>query len=302
MKYPLYLTKGDKIAIVSPAGKINNQIVKRGAELLRENGFLVETGKHAFDIDGVFAGCDEARAVDMQKVLDDKKVKAIFCSRGGYGSLRTHMRLNWSTFFKKPKWLVGFSDITVFHAYLAKHKIASLHAVMPAFFEQDGIRTKSFIRTIDLLKGDLPQYSVGSHVLNRPGKSKGVLVGGNLSVLLSLRGTPLDFSPRGKILFIEDTSEYYYHLDRMITNLKLGRILEQLSGLIVGSFTDMKDGETLFGKSAYEIISEAVADYRYPVMFGFPAGHRLPNLPLVMGGRIILNVNADEAAVSFLSL
>jgi muramoyltetrapeptide carboxypeptidase len=300
MNYPPYLTKGDKIAIVSPAGKIDSQIVERGAELLRGQGFVVETGKHAFDVEGVFAGSDESRAYDMQKVLNDKKIRAIFCSRGGYGSLRTHMRLNWSAFFKKPKWLVGFSDITVFHAYLTKHKIASLHAVMPAFFEQGGVPTESLIRTLDLLRGDIPEYSVSPHILNCAGKGDGVLVGGNLSVLMSLRSTPLDFSPRGKILFIEDTSEYNYHLDRMITNFKAGRVLEQLSGLIVGNFTDMKEGETPFGKSAYEIIHEAVAEYGYPVMFGFPAGHKLPNLPLVMGGHIILNVVADEAAVSFL--
>jgi muramoyltetrapeptide carboxypeptidase len=299
MNYPPYLTKGDKIAIVSPAGKIDSQIVERGAELLRGQGFVVETGKHAFDVEGVFAGSDESRAYDMQKALNDKKIRAIFCSRGGYGSLRTHMRLNWSAFFKKPKWLVGFSDITVFHAYLTKHKIASLHAVMPAFFEQGGVPTESLIRTLDLLRGDIPEYSVSPHVLNCAGKGDGVLVGGNLSVLMSLRSTPLDFSPRGKILFIEDTSEYNYHLDRMITNFKAGRVLEQLSGLIVGNFTDMKEGETPFGKSAYEIIHEAVAEYGYPVMFGFPAGHKLPNLPLVMGGRIILNVVANEVAVSF---
>jgi muramoyltetrapeptide carboxypeptidase len=298
MKYPPCLNKGDKIAIVSPAGKIEKQIVERGADLLSDQGFIVEIGEHAFDTYGVFAGSDEARAADLQKAINDKTIKAIFCSRGGYGSLRIQQRLNWSAFFKKPKWLIGFSDITVFHAYLTKHKIASVHGVMPAFFERDGILTDSFISTISALRGDLPQYSVDPHSLNRSGKDEGVLTGGNLSIIHNLRGTPLDISPKGKILFIEDTSEYHYHLDRMMTNLKAGRVLEQISGLIVGSFTDMKDGETPYGKSAYEIIHEAVAGYRYPVVFNFPAGHRLPNYPLIMGGRILLIVTSNEVTIN----
>lgn len=298
MRYPPYLKEGDKVAIVSPAGKIDRTVVERGAEILRDQGFIVEIGKHAFDVETVFAGSDEARAEDMQKAISDKKVKAIFCSRGGYGSLRIHQKLNWSAFFKKPKWLIGFSDISVFHAYLTNHKIASLHGVMPAFFEREGAVTESFLETINVLRGDLPLYSIEPHLLNRPGKAEGILTGGNLSILQSLRGTPLDISPKGKILFIEDTSEYHYHLDRMMTNLKTGRVLEQISGLIVGSFTDMKDGETPYGKSAHEIIHDAVALYRYPVVFFFPAGHQLPNFPLILGGRVSVNVTPNEVTVN----
>jgi muramoyltetrapeptide carboxypeptidase len=298
MKYPPYLKEGDKVAIVSPAGKIDRTIVERGAEILIDQGYIVEIGKHAFDHDGVFAGSDEARVADMQKAIEDKTVKAIFCSRGGYGSLRIQQRLNWSAFFKKPKWLIGFSDITVFHAYLTKHQIASIHGVMPAFFEREGALTESFIKTLNALRGDLPQYTIEPQQFNRLGKTVGILTGGNLSILQSLRGTPLDISPKGKILFIEDTSEYHYHLDRMMTNLKAGRVLEQISGLIVGSFTEMKDGETPYGKSAYEIIREAVAAYRYPVVFNFPAGHQLPNFPLILGGRVSLNVTPNEVTIS----
>lgn len=297
MKYPPYLKPGDKIAIVSPAGKIDRTVVERGAELLREQGFVVEIGKHAFDKEGVFAGSDRDRALDMQEAMNDKKVRAIFCSRGGYGSLRTHRQLNWSAFFRNPKWLVGFSDITVFHAYLTRHKITSIHGVMAAFFEQEGTVTDSFIRTVNLMKGEIPVYEIEPHELNRPGKTEGVLIGGNLSVIQSLRGTTLDHSPQGKILFIEDTSEYLYHLDRMMTNLRVGRVLEKISGLIVGYFSDMKDGETPYGKSSYEIIREAITEYRYPILFGFPAGHRLPNLPLIMGGRITMNVTKEKVEV-----
>ena len=299
MKFPPFLTKGDKIAIVSPAGKIDRSIVERGAELLREQGFVVEIGTHALDAYGVFAGHDEDRASDMQKALDDKNVKTIFCSRGGYGSLRIQQRINWSAFFKKPKWIVGFSDITVFHSYLSLHKIASIHGVMPAFFEHDGAATESFSRTTAFLKGQIPDYTIEPHLLNRSGEVSGILTGGNLSILQSLRGTALDFSPKGKILFIEDVAEYHYHLDRMMMNLKVGGVLEQISGLIVGYFSEMKEGEAPYGKSAYEIIREAVAEYRYPVLFNFPAGHKLPNFPLLMGGRISLNVTSNEANIKW---
>jgi len=300
MKFPSYLLPGDKVSIVSPAGKIERQIVELGADILKQQGFLVEIGLHAFDEEGVFAGSDYARAADMQKALDDKSVKAIFFSRGGYGSLRTHALHNWSSFFKKPKWLIGFSDITVFHAYLSNHNIASVHGVMTAWFEKDGIYTSSFLQMMELLRGKKPEYSVPPNELNRNGATSGILTGGSLSLIQSLRGTPLDISPKGKVLFIEDIDEHHYHIDRMMQNLKAGRVLEQISGLVVGYFTGNKDGETPFGKTAYEIIKEAVASYRYPVVFGFPAGHELPNYPLIMGSKISLNVSDSEVTIKTL--
>jgi muramoyltetrapeptide carboxypeptidase len=300
MKVPPYLKAGDKVSIISPAGKIERQVAERGAEILKQLGFKVEIGRHTFDTDGVFAGNDLARAADMQKMINDKSIKAIFFSRGGYGSLRTHLLLNWSSFFKKPKWLIGFSDITVFHAFLTSHKIASVHSVMNAWFEKDGILTDSFLRTIELLKGEKPEYNVSPHELNRIGSASGLLTGGNLSIIQSLRGTPLDISLKGKILFIEDIDEYHYHIDRMMLNLKAGGVLEQLSGLIVGYFTGSKDGETPFGKTAYEIIREAVEPYRYPVIFGFQSGHELPNYPLMMGSRVLLDVSENRVIMKTL--
>jgi muramoyltetrapeptide carboxypeptidase len=297
MKYPPYLQPGDKVSIVSPAGKIEREIVERGADLLRQKGFRVVIGEHTFDQEGVFAGTDQARAADLQKALDDKSVKAIFFSRGGYGSIRTHLYLNWSSFFKKPKWLIGFSDITVFHAFLTNHNIVSVHGVMTAWFEKEGDLTGSFSQLIDLLKGKVPDYSVAPHQLNRTGMATGILTGGNLSIIQSLRGTSLDISPKGKILFIEDIDEHHYHLDRMMLNLKAGRVLERISGLIVGYFTGTKDGETPFGKTAYEIVKEAVESYGYPVVFGFPSGHEQPNDPLIMGSRIALEVTRDEVMI-----
>ncbi|MCX6237857.1 MAG: LD-carboxypeptidase [Bacteroidia bacterium] len=297
MKFPPYLKPGDKVTIISPAGKIERQIAERGAEILCQQGFRVEIGQHAFDEECIFAGSDFSRAADMQKALSDKTIKAIFFSRGGYGSLRTHLLLNWSSFFKKPKWLIGFSDITVFHAYLSRHNIASVHGVMNAWFEKDEVLTDSFLKMMELLSGKKPEYPVPPHELNRSGVASGILTGGNLSIIQSLRGTPLDISPKGKILFIEDIDEHHYHLDRMMYNLKTGRVLEQLSGLVAGYFTGIKDGETPFGKTAYEIIKDAVAPYSFPVVFGFQSGHELPNYPLLMGSRISLNVSEDQVDI-----
>ena len=298
MKFPPYLMPGDKVAIVSPSGKINREIAERGAEILRQQGFIVRIGPHTFEEEGVFAGSDLVRAADMQQALDDKSVKAIFFSRGGYGSIRTHQHLNWSSFFKKPKWLIGFSDITVFHAFLSKHQIASMHGVMTAWFEKDGMLTESFTEMVELLKGKIPQYTLQPNALNKIGVASGILAGGNLSIIQSLRGTPLDISPKGKILFIEDIDEYHYHLDRMMLNLKTGGILAKISGLIVGYFTAITDRESPFGKTSAEIISEAVSAYRYPVCFGFPAGHELPNSPLILGSRILLDVSNKEVKIN----
>ncbi|MCX6229183.1 MAG: LD-carboxypeptidase [Bacteroidia bacterium] len=300
MKFPSYLVPGDRVAIVSPAGFINQKIVERGAVILREQGFVVEIGHHAFGKEGVFSGSDMDRSTDMQKALDDKSVKAIFFSRGGYGSIRTHANLNWSSFFKKPKWLIGFSDITVFHSFLSNHKIASVHGVMTAWFEQKDELTDSFIELLALLRGAKPEYKLASHPLNRVGENSGTLIGGNLSIIQSLRGTALDLSPKGKILFIEDIDEHHYHIDRMMLNLKTGGILKNLSGLIVGYFTAITDGEAPFEKSSEEIIREAVADYGYPVAFGFPAGHELPNKPLLLGGKVELKVSSDQVVVKML--
>jgi len=297
MKFPPKLKTGDKVSIISPASKIDRQIAERGAELLRQQGFRVEIGLHAFDRENMFAGSDSARADDMQKALNDKSIKAVFFTRGGYGSLRTHLRLNWSSFFKRPKWLIGFSDITVFHAYLSRHNIASVHGVMTAWFEQDAVLTDSFLRMMELLRGEKPDCNLLPHELNRNGLASGILTGGNLSIIQSLRGTSLDISPKGKILFIEDIDEHHYHLDRMMMNLKAGGVLEQLSGLVAGHFTGIKDGETPFGKTAYQIIKDAVASYHYPVAFGLQSGHELPNYPLLLGSRISLDVSENRVII-----
>lgn len=294
MKSPAFLHSGDKVAIVSPAGKIDTELIRNGARILQERGFEVEVGIHASFQSGIFAGTDLQRASDLQKALDDKTIKAVFFARGGYGSIRVFHLLNWSAFFKNPKWLVGFSDITVFHNYLQRHGIPSVHGVMSAWFEQEGRLTPSFLQMMDLLEGKIMDYQIGSHPLNQRGRCHGILTGGNLSIIQSLRGTPLDIDPRNKILFIEDIGEHYYHVDRMLYNLYTGGFLKKLSGVLVGYFTDMKNGETPFGMEVAEMVRSLTSKYGYPVAYGFPSGHELPNLPLFLGKHVEMDVSDEQ--------
>ncbi len=290
MIIPPFLTPGDRIRIVSPAGKVSAEKVLPGIRLLRDQGFEVLVGEHVFSEHFQFAGTDRQRASDFQTALDDATTRAIICARGGYGSVRLLEYLNFSGMTNHPKWLVGFSDVTVLHSALNTLGVASIHGPMPGFFVQDGEPSESFRNLIAALTGKIPNYDFEAHPQNRDGQALGELVGGNLSLLCSLSGTPYDLKTEGKILFIEDLSEYLYHLDRMMMNLRLSSKLEELSGLLVGSFTEIKDNETPFGKTVEEIVLDAVYDYSFPVGFGFPAGHINQNMPLVMGAEYLLSV------------
>lgn len=297
MHIPPFLNPGDKIAMVSVAGNISDEVVKAAQNLLESENFVVEIGAHALGTYHMFSGTDSERAQDMQQVLDDMETKAIFFTRGGYGSLRTLMLLDWTKFFLRPKWLVGFSDITIFHSFLSNHQIASIHGVMSAHFFDCGVKSDSFVQLLALLRGNSLNYNISPDKLNRNGSASGILVGGNLSLLLSLRGTTMDLPLKGKVLFIEDISEFDYHIDRMMMNLKAGGTLSLLAGLVVGYFTDTKTGSTTFGRSAKEIILETVSGYDFPVVFGFPAGHEQPNYPLVMGMEIVLEATDQQVSV-----
>lgn len=284
--------------MVSVAGKVGREVVEAAKELLEAEKFVVEIGPHSFGSFHMFSGTDAERAIDLQQALDDPGIRAIFFNRGGYGSLRTILQLDWTTFMLHPKWLIGFSDITVFHSFLSNKNIPSIHGVMPSFFFENGQRTESLDIMLDLLRGKALKYEIPPHDFNRLGSARGVLVGGNLSLLYSLRGTPLDQSLDGKVLFLEDIAEYDYHLDRMMMNLKFGGLLANLAGLVVGYFTDTKSSSVAFGSTAAEIIRDAVSGYGYPVVFGFTAGHELPNFPLVMGGELHLEVAKDSVGIS----
>lgn len=293
MIIPPYLQPGDRIRIVSPAGKVQREKVLPGIELLMDEGYDVVVGKHVFDRHFQYAGTDRQRASDFQEAIDDSNAKAIICVRGGYGSVRITDLIDFSPLLKNPKWLVGFSDVTVLHAVLNKLGIASVHGAMPGFFLENKKPARSFFSLIELLTSGKSRTEIQANSLNRAGTCSGELVGGNLSLIYSLQGTPWQLQTSGKILLIEDLAEYFYHLDRMMQNLRLAGQLRDLAGLVVGGFTEMKENESPFGLTAYEIILEAVRDYRFPVCFDFPVGHIPKNLSVMFGSRYQLDVREN---------
>jgi muramoyltetrapeptide carboxypeptidase len=298
MYQPAALLKGDKIGIISPAGKMDPEKVGIAVSKIENAGYKVVLGNHVFDEENQFAGSDINRLCDFQLMLDDPEIKAIICARGGYGCVRILEHLDFDLFIRNPKWLVGYSDITVFHSYLNNILgVESLHAIMPINFSIDDQDNKSVQTLFQSLTGEFENYEISSHQLNRFGITEGELMGGNLSILYSLRGTAMDFETHGKILFIEDVGEELYHLDRMMLNLKMGGQLSELQGLIVGGMSDMKAGNPDFGKTAYEIILESIDNYTYPVVFDFPAGHIKENWALPFGR--FLKLDVSEKRVNF---
>lgn len=291
---PKSLNKGDKIAIVAPAGKIIKEIVDNAGRVFESWGLKVVLGNHLFNNNFQYAADDKERASDFQQMLNDGSIKAIMCARGGYGALRIIDSLNFSSFIKNPKWIIGFSDITVFHSFIQRnYSIETIHATMTAGFPDDGKSTLSIGSLRKVLFRESLNYDIETHLLSRKGKSEGFLTGGNLAILCSLIGSNSDIDTSGKILFIEDVGEYLYRLDRMMWTLKRAGKLQKLAGLIVGGMTDMKDNDTPFGKTAYEIIAEAVEEYDYPVCYGFPAGHREDNRALILGRKVKLVVRGQ---------
>jgi len=288
MIVPPYLKPGDTIGIVSTASRIEKQVVEPAIELLSNLGFKVEVGRHTFSSFHQYSSSDSERAADLQAMLDNDNIKAIVCSRGGYGTLRTLQNINWDAFLQNPKWIVGFSDVTVLHSALNTLGIA-LEDENPSF---------SFDTLLLALTNKPLTYELPTNPNNRLGKASGQLVGGNLSILYSLRGTPYDIDTRGKILFIEDLSEYLYHLDRMMMNLKTGGKLEPLAGMIVGNFTGMKDHDIPYGKTVEEIIFDSVKEYDFPVVFQFPAGHSKENFALKLGMDISLEITEFGSAIT----
>ncbi len=297
MIFPPSIHKGDTIGIVAPAGRMDQNIINQAQQRIEDLGYKVAIGQHVNSHNYNFSSSDKSRQEDLQIMLDDENIKAILCTRGGYGTIRIIDGINFSRFKQNPKWVIGFSDITVLHAAIQKQEIASIHGPMCKSFlnyTPSGIDIEILF---SFLEGERPEYVINPYSFNRTGSTTGTLIGGNLSILHALRGTKFDFDPQGKILFIEDLSEYLYHLDRVMYNLKLGGVLEKLSGLIVGQFTDMKDNETPFGETIEEIIFKSVAEYNYPVAFNFPAGHIETNYPLILGDEIKLHVENDKVSI-----
>lgn len=282
---PPYLQKGDTIGLVCPAGYMALEKAQSCINTLQEWGYQVKVGNTlGSDSENYFSGTDEERLNDFQQMLDDDEVKAVFCARGGYGTTRIIDEISFKKFKHHPKWIIGFSDITVLHAHLySNYYIASLHAPMASAFNDDGAINEYVLSLKNAIEGKKLKYQCPVHEFNQKGEGIGELIGGNLSLLSHLIGTDSDMKTRGRILFLEDTGEYLYNIDRMMYQLKRSGKLSKLAGLIIGGFTDNKDTERPFGKTAFEIIHEIVKDYNYPVCFGFPVSHEKENYALKIG-------------------
>jgi muramoyltetrapeptide carboxypeptidase len=298
---PPSLKKGDTIAIVSTARKVSAEDIQPGIDRVEGWGMNVELGKNLFASLNQFAGTDEQRAEDFQNALNNPEVKAIWFARGGYGTVRIIDNIDWTSFKKNPKWLIGYSDVTVIHSHVHRHlQIETLHA--PMIFNLKKITNAVAQSLEDALFHNKLHYSFPENFysdMNRRGEAKGQLIGGNLSILYSLLASNSDVDTKGKILFLEDLDEYLYHIDRMMMALKRAGKFEGLAGLIVGGMTEMKDNKVRFNKTAEEIIIEAVSEYHFPVMYGFPAGHIPDNRALIFGREVTMNIDADSEIIFY---
>lgn len=308
--FPPYLQKGDRVVILSPSSKIDKAFLRGAAKQLKSWGLEVVLAQHAGSANGTYAGSIKQRLEDLQAALDDGKVQAILCSRGGYGAVHLAGKLDFTRFREHPKWLIGFSDITVLHNLIQQQGFASLHAPMARHLtvEPEGDFCTQALR--DILFGEsIPHteegkeenasfgYTCPAHKLNHKGSAEGILRGGNLSVFYGLRGTPYDIPPEGTILFIEDVGERPHAVERMMYNLKLGGILERISGLIIGQFTEYVENKSL-GKELYEALADLVKEYEYPVCFNFPVGHVTMNVPLINGAHVTLETGGKECKLT----
>jgi len=301
---PRYLKNGDVIGITAPAGHINQQEIQPAIQQMESWGFNIKVGSTIGKKDFTFGGTDLERAIDFQEMLDDPGIDAIMCARGGYGMVRIIDRLNFTKFSKRPKWIIGFSDLTVLHSHLNRNfGIASIHSKMCNSFPEDWSKAEIIqIETINSIRqalfGETMKYMLDVHPSNVLGRAEGVLVGGNLKTLETLSGTKSDINTAGKILFVEDTGEYLYSIDRMFWHLERTGKLSKLKGLIVGGFKLKKDddGED-FGCTVYDIVLEKVKKYEYPVCFDFPVGHQKNNFALKCGVKHRLEVKEDTVSL-----
>jgi muramoyltetrapeptide carboxypeptidase len=296
---PEYLKSGDEVAMISPAFAIDESKVMEAVKFLEGWGLKIRLGRNVFGKEGPFAGTEEERLSDLRIMTSDKKIKAIFFSRGGYGMLKIIDKVDFSVLRRHPKWYIGFSDITVLHLWLNKiHNIASVHGEMPLNYSNAEKSTETFTSLHGALFGDLQDIEWKGDFI-RPGNAEGEVTGGNLSLIYSLIGTPAEPETKGRILFIEDVGEYYYHLDRMLTSLKLSGKLKDLSALVVGGMNKMEETSLPWGKSPEQIISAIVSEYSYPVFFNFPAGHINDNRAFYIGMKAKISLDGGKAVLKY---
>lgn len=299
MIFPKSLKKGDKIAVISPAGAVDVPQLEKGIEMIKSRGFEPVPGEHLYSkfSNGYnYAGTEKERIKDINWALNDKEIKAVWASRGGYGCQHLIQHLKLKNFTENPKWYIGYSDNTVIQSYLLKKGFASIHGqtIKTSSF---GVTDESYDLIFDILKGKTPKYSLESHQFNKEGNIKGELVGGNLALIYALLGTKYSFDFKDKILFIEDIGENFYALDRMIMSLELAGVFNKIKGLIVGGMTNMGDEkenksyEESFDEFAYKLISDRISKYKFPVVFAFPNGHIKDNRPLIIGSEVKLKVD-----------
>ncbi|CAN5155382.1 LD-carboxypeptidase [soil metagenome] len=295
---PKKLEKNDTVAIVSTARKFNSEDLNKAINIFEDWGLNVKLGQNLYKWHHQFSGTDQERLMDIQEMINDPQVKAIFCARGGYGSTRIIDDIDFFKLFESPKWISGFSDVTALICQLHNLEIESIHGIMPLLFNQEGAE-ESIESLRKILFGEDIKLLVPNHPFNKPGHGSGLVIGGNLSILVNMIGTGSDVDTRGKILFLEDLDEYLYHIDRMMIHMKRAGKLHLLAGLIVGQFSDMKDNETPFGASAYEIIKEHTEKYNYPVCYNFPLGHDTRNLALPCTRKAFLEVTEHQVILEY---
>ena len=297
MIIPPFLKAGDTVALVCTARKFSKEDAQPAIELLESWGLKAKLG-HTIGLDNFqLGGTDKERATDFQSQLNDENVNAIWCARGGYGTVRIIDSLDFSNFKKQPKWIMGFSDVTVLHSQLNLERVASLHSIMPFTVPNAPEEVKETLRKA--LFGDVISYTFPSKSYDIKGIASGELVGGNISILYSLLGSKSAIDTKDKILFIEDLDEYLYHIDRMLYNLKRNGYFENVRGIIVGSMTDMHDNEIPFGQNEVQIITEIAKDFSIPIAFQFTAGHQSDNRTLILGKQVDFEVNDKEVKLQF---
>ena len=297
MIIPPFLKAGDTVALVCTARKFFPENAKPAIDLLESWGLKVKLGATIGLNNCQLGGTDNERAADFQAQLDDENVKAIWCARGGYGTVRIIDALDFTKFKKHPKWIMGFSDVTVLHSQLNVERVASLHSIMPYTVPNAPEEVKESLRKA--LFGETISYTIPSKSYDVKGTASGELVGGNISILYSLLGSKSAIDTKYKILFIEDLDEYLYHIDRMMYNLKRNGYFENVKGIIVGSMTDMHDNEIPFGQNEVQIITENAKENRIPIAFQFPAGHQSDNRTLILGQQVAFEVNEKEIKLKF---